>query len=105
MSVTDSPSRLLDSLNPGSAEEIADLLGLILSQVGEGILVINKARGVVFMNDVDKQLLGTSDVPPLDGDWASFFGLFLPDAVTPYPADQTPLIQALSGRSVNDAPF
>ena len=105
MSVTDSPSRLLDSLNAGSAEEIADLLGLILSQVGEGILVINKTRGVVFMNEVAKQLLGTSDSPPADADWASFFGLFLADTVTPYPADQTPLIQALSGRSFNDAPF
>jgi two-component system cell cycle sensor histidine kinase/response regulator CckA len=103
MLVNYSPSRLLDSLNGDSAEEIADLLRLILSQVGEGILVVNTAREVVFMNELAAQLLGTSEVPPCSGDWSSFYGLFLPDMVTPYPSGQTPLILALGGQSFNDA--
>ncbi|HEY3837399.1 MAG TPA: PAS domain-containing protein [Bryobacteraceae bacterium] len=95
-------SRLLDSLKADSAEEIADLLGLILSQVGDGIIVINTAREVIFMNDVAAQLLGTSESPSPDADWSSFYGFYLPDTVTPYPMGETPLIQALSGRSCND---
>ena len=93
----------LDSLNAGSAEEIADLLRLVLSQVGEAILVVNTAREVVFMNEVAAELLGTSDVPPPAADWAMFYGFFLPDTVTPYPAAQSPLSEGLQGRSVNDA--
>ncbi len=92
-------------MNAGSAEEIADLLRLILSQVGEGILGINIAREVVFMNEVASQLLGTSEIPPPSGEWASFYGFFLPDMVTPYPANQTPLLLALRGRSSNDTQF
>ena len=100
---SDFPSRLLDSLNVGS--ETADLLRLILSQVGEGILVINTAREVVFINETGAQLLGTRETPPPGVEWSVFFGFYLPDAVTPYPAGQTPLIQALRGRSFNDAQF
>src|ERR1035441_9964704 len=98
-----SPSRLLDSLNVGS--ETADLLRLILSQVGEGILVINTARQVVFINEVATQLLGFSETPPPEIEWSAFYGFFLPDTVTPCPVGQTPLIQALRGHSFNNAQF
>ena len=91
-------SRPLDSLNIGS--EAADLLRLILSQVGEGILIINAAREVVFINEVAIQLLGTRETPPPDADWSAFYGFFLPDTVTPYPAGQTPLIQAMQGHAL-----
>src|SRR5581483_6948599 len=94
----DSPSPL-DSLSGGSAEQIADLLRLILSQVGEGIMVINTAEEVVFMNEVAAQLLGTSEFPPPGGEWSAFYGFFLPDMVTPYPTSQTPLLQSLHGRA------
>jgi two-component system cell cycle sensor histidine kinase/response regulator CckA len=102
MSSNYSSSRLLDSLSADSAEQIADLLHLILSQVGDGILVINAAREVIFMNEVAAQLLGRSESPPPDADWASFYGFYLPDTLTPYPSMQTPLIRALSGEIVND---
>jgi two-component system, cell cycle sensor histidine kinase and response regulator CckA len=101
----DSPSRLLESLNQGSTEEVADLLRLILSKVGAGILVINSAREVVFMNEVATQLIGTSEVPPPGAEWSIFYGFFLPDMVTPYPAGETPLLQALHGKSFSDVQF
>ena len=101
----DSPSRLPDFLNAGSAAEIADLFRLILSQVGEGILVINAEREVVFVNDAAAQLLGTAEIPAVGCDLAVFYGFFLPDKATPYPATQTPFLQALSGRSLNDIPL
>ena len=101
----DLPSRLLNPLNHGSAEEIADVLRLILSQVGEGVLVINSSREVLFINDVGTQILGTADIPSPDEEWATFYGFYLPDTVTPYPAGETPLFQALRGVSLNDAQF
>src|SRR5215471_2638798 len=103
--VNDPLLRLLGPVREGQTEEIADALRLILSQVGEGILVINTAREVVFMNEVAAQLLGTSDSPPAGADWVSFYGFFLPDTVTPYPSGRTPLLQALQGKSFNDAQF
>ncbi len=100
---TDFSSRLLDTLNEGS--ETADLLRLILSQVGEGILIINTAREVVFINEVAAQLIGTSEIPPPSVEWSAFYGFFLPDTVTPYPVGRTPLIQALRGKSFNNVQF
>jgi two-component system cell cycle sensor histidine kinase/response regulator CckA len=100
---SNSPSRLLDSLNVGS--EAADLFSLILSQAGDGILVIDTARQVVFINEVATQLLGTSETPPPDVAWSAFYGFFLPDTVTPYPVGQTPLTQALRGKSFNNVQF
>ena len=97
------PSRLLDSLNAGS--ETADLLRLILSQVGEGILVINTAREVVFMNEIAMQLVGTRETPPPETELSAFYGFFLPDTVTPYPAGRTPLMLALRGQSKNNVQF
>src|ERR1051326_4928810 len=100
---THSSTRLLDSLNVGSAEEMADLLRLILSQDGEGILVINSAREVIYKREVASQMLCTTELPPPDKEWSSFYGFYLPDMVTPYPPGQTPLQLALRGRSFNDA--
>ncbi len=102
--VPDSP-QLPDSLTAGSADEIADLLRLVLNQVGEGIFVINTSREVVFINEVGAQLLGTTEAPPADQSWSAFYGFYLPDAVTPYPEGQTPLLQALRGRSFTDSQF
>jgi two-component system cell cycle sensor histidine kinase/response regulator CckA len=99
----DFPSRLPDFLNAGSPKEIADLLRLILSQVGEGILVVNAQRDVVFINDAAVQLLGTAELPPSSCDWSEFYGVFLPDTVTPCPSSQIPLLQALGGKSFNEA--
>jgi two-component system cell cycle sensor histidine kinase/response regulator CckA len=103
LEASDFLSRPLDLLNISS--ETADLVRLILSQVGEGILVINAARKVVFMNEVATQLVGTSEAPPPDVEWSAFYGFFLPDTVTPYPVGQTPLILALGGQSFNNATF
>ncbi len=94
-----------DSLNIGSPEETSELLRLILSQVGGGIFVVNAAREVVFINEAASRLLGTREVPPAGTDWASFYGFFLPDKITPYPAGQTPLMLALRGESFDDAEF
>ena len=102
---THSSSPLLDLLSAGPAQEIADMLRLILSQVGEGILVINTSCDVVFMNEVASQLLGTAELPPSSAEWASFYGFYLPDTITPYPQGETPLLQALRGASFNDAQF
>jgi PAS domain S-box-containing protein len=102
---TDSPFRQLKSLNADTTEEFADLLRSILSQAGEGILVVNTACEVVFINEAGGELLGTSETPPPGTTWSSFYGVFLPDAVTPYPPEKTPLMEALRGRSLTDAPL
>jgi two-component system cell cycle sensor histidine kinase/response regulator CckA len=98
--VSEIPSRLLDFLNAGS--EAADLLSLILSQVGEGILVVNSAYELVFINEAGAHLLGKREPPPPGAPWSVFYGFFLPDMVTPYPPGEAPLARALRGQSSNN---
>jgi PAS domain S-box-containing protein len=95
-----SQNRLMELPHAGTAEETADLLQLILSQVGEGILVINSAREVIFLNQIAVQLLGTAEPPPPGADWSTYYGLFLPDKITPYPSEKTPLHRALRGQAL-----
>jgi PAS domain S-box-containing protein len=97
---SDSSTRLFDFLNAGS--ETSDLFSLILSQVGEGILVINTTYDLVFINQAGAHLLGTRETPPPGVPWAVFYGFFLPDTVTPYPAADAPLALALQGQSSNN---
>jgi len=102
---TNLPSPLLSPLGHGSAEDIADLLKLILSQVGDGILVINSNREVVFMNEVAAQLLGTQETPARNQDWVGFYGFYQPDMLTPFRTGETPLLQALRGISHDRVPI
>jgi PAS domain S-box-containing protein len=95
----------MELLRSGTAEQTADLLRLILSQVGEGIFVVNTIPEVIFMNDVAAQLLGTSEPPPPGVDWAAYYGIFLADKVTPYPPDQAPLGRALRGEAIDGTEF
>ncbi|MEV6350357.1 ATP-binding protein [Actinoplanes sp. NPDC051851] len=78
----------------------AGLLGAIMSSIGDGVSVCDENGRIMLHNPAADAILGTR----LDGgpeDWQRRFGLYRPDGRTPFPPDETPLVQGLRGEVTN----
>jgi len=80
------------------------ILESILNSMGEGVIVCDRTGKLLLVNPAGLRLH-----PALRGkenplEWASVAqecGLFLPDTLTPYPADELPLARVLRGEAVD----
>jgi PAS domain S-box-containing protein len=82
-------------------QEQTNLLQLILHSMSDGIVVANEQGQFLIFNPAAEQMFGS----PTDteaNEWSQHYGLFLPDQVTPFPADELPLIRAVRGESIKD---
>jgi PAS domain S-box-containing protein len=81
-----------------------NILESILNSIGEGVIVCDQNGKLLLVNPACLRLRpGLRDrEKPLE--WASEaeeFGLFLPDQLTPFPADELPLARVLKGEVVD----
>jgi two-component system, sensor histidine kinase and response regulator len=78
------------------------ILEAVLSSMGGGVVVADAQGRFQVFNPMAQQLLGvgSGDVPPEQ--WSSYFSMFRPDGVTPFPSDELPLARALKGESVDN---
>jgi len=74
----------------------------LLECVAEGVVAADlEGRFVLFNSSAQRMLgLGPHDVP--SDQWTETYGIFLEDAVTPFPPDQVPLARAIRGETVKD---
>ncbi len=77
------------------------MLKLVLDNMGEGLVAADCEGRFLIWNNAAEHLMGrgASDVPTEQ--WTPHYQVFLPDGITPYPADQLPLVRALRGESVS----
>ncbi|MCG6924270.1 MAG: SpoIIE family protein phosphatase [Acidobacteria bacterium] len=78
------------------------LLEAAMQQVAEGVVVVNLEGHVLFANRAAQRIVGKGAMDAAPADWSSLYGCFLPDKVTPYPAEQLPLARALRGEPVDE---
>lgn len=73
---------------------------LVLDNMGEGLVAADQEGHFLIWNNAAQNLMGrgAEDLPKEQ--WTPHYKVFLPDGVTPYPADQLPLVRALRGESV-----
>jgi PAS domain S-box-containing protein len=76
------------------------MLQLVLQSMGEGLVAADTAGRFLIWNEAASKLLGRPPAEIPEEQWAAHYQLFLPDGITPYPADQTPLSRALRGESL-----
>ena len=78
------------------------ILEAVLQSMGEGLVVADAQGRFRVFNPMAQQLLGlgSSDIPREE--WSNYFSIFRPDTVTPFPADELPLVRALKGESVDN---
>lgn len=86
--------------NLGEKQEI---LQSVLASMGDGVVVADEQGALLAFNPAAERILGIGmqEVPPAM--WPDKYRLFLPDTITPYPAEQLPLIRAIAGEAVDEA--
>lgn len=77
-------------------------LRAILNSLADGVVVADKDGKFLFTNPVAKKIVGVGpkDVNPTE--WASAYGTYYSDRITPFPSEQLPLARAMKGEKVNN---
>lgn len=78
------------------------MLDTALQQVAEGVVIVDRAGSFLFWNEAALKIVGLGPLAASPSEWSSVFGCFLPDGVTPYPAEQLPLTRAMRGERVHE---
>jgi PAS domain S-box-containing protein len=75
--------------------EKSELLELILNNIGDPVIAVDEAGGLLLFNPAAIKLHGLDNA-------RGKYGLFMPDKVTRYAQDQLPLARAIKGEEVRD---
>ena len=74
----------------------------ILDGIADGVAITDNQGRLEYFNPAAEQILGIGMVKNSPEEWASIYGLYRPDGVTPYPTEQLPLVMALGGKYVEN---
>jgi PAS domain S-box-containing protein len=89
-------SRSLSSERP-SPESDPKALQSLLDGMTDGLAAVDVTGKFVHFNPAAEAILGRGAVGGSPETWSKAYGLYLPDAKTPYPSEELPLIRALRG--------
>jgi two-component system cell cycle sensor histidine kinase/response regulator CckA len=75
------------------------LLQSVLDSISDGLVAADENGKFILWNPAAEKIVGleAADVPPEE--WINYYGIFLPDKVTPFPDELNPLARALHGES------
>jgi signal transduction histidine kinase/DNA-binding response OmpR family regulator/HPt (histidine-containing phosphotransfer) domain-containing protein len=77
------------------------ILRSVLDGIGDSVLVLDERAELVLMNPSAEKMAGAGLTTGRGGNWASRFGLYLPDRITLCPRAELPLVRALRGEAVD----
>ncbi len=80
----------------------SDLLHSILDSMGDAVVVADTAKHLLMYNPAAQRLFGLRPPGEEVGKVISPRALFLPDQVTPFPAEQAPLERCIRGEEVDE---
>ena len=79
----------------------SNLLQLLIDNITDGVVAADEKGNFVLFNPAAENIFGMGSTDALPNEWSAKYGLFLPDAVTPYPAADIPLSRTIRGESVD----
>ena len=82
-----------------SLETQTQKLQSVLDSMTEGLVAIDTEAKFVLWNVAAGKLLGLAATALPPDAWVGHYGLFMRDTVTPFPADQIPVLRALRGEA------
>ena len=79
----------------------ASILQSVLDSIGDGVVVADENGKFLLLNPAAERIagIGSTDVTP--DKWSEEYGAFLPDARTPFPTADLPLMRAIRGEVVD----
>jgi len=87
-----------DALNP----EAFQTLSTTLNALADGVTLADADGRIIYSNTEADRILGVMATAAPAEEWASHYGVFLPDGETPFPAMDYPLVRALRGESTDN---
>ncbi|MBA3995216.1 MAG: PAS domain-containing sensor histidine kinase [Cyanobacteria bacterium DS2.3.42] len=78
------------------------LFELVLESITEGLIVADQSGKFVLFNAAAEQILGAGPTTGAPVEWATTYPTYLPDSDSLCPAEELPLVRALSGETVRD---
>ena len=85
----------------GDLAQVNEILESILSNMGDAVIVAGRDGKFLVANPAAQRMFGESATDITVADWPRRQGLYLPDKVTLFPSDQTPLARAIRGEETN----
>lgn len=82
--------------------EQSEILQSILGNMADAVIVADETEHFLAFNPAAKRMFGAGAMESKSADWSRMYGLFLPDMVSPFPADDLPLTRAVRGEETND---
>ncbi len=83
-------------LTADALESQTRILQSILDSMGDGVIVADETRRILFFNPEAEGLIDIAMDAALD-ESPETYGLFLPDTITPFPSEDLPLTRAIHG--------
>ncbi|HYS78847.1 MAG TPA: PAS domain-containing protein, partial [Candidatus Dormibacteraeota bacterium] len=83
---------------PGQQKQ---MLQSILDSLSDGVVAANLQGEFILFNPAAEAIVGLGPGGKGPREWAERYGVYLPDATTPYPPAQLPLARAMRGESVD----
>lgn len=81
------------------------MLQSVLDSMAEGLVAADEQGRFIIWNPAAVRILGSGAANLPSREWTPFYGLYLEDMVTPFPADQLPLVRAIRGEASNAQMF
>jgi PAS domain S-box-containing protein len=75
------------------------MLQSVLDGISEGLVAADEEGKFVLWNPAAEKIVGLGAANVSSEEWTEHYGLFLPDTVTRFPAEQNPLARAIRGEA------
>ena len=83
-------------------EEQGDLLESIFNSISDGVVVADANGDFTIFNPSAERIVGIGATETETDQWSDTYGLFFPDRVTPFPAEELPLVRAIQGETADE---
>jgi PAS domain S-box-containing protein len=83
-------------------QEQSQLMQLILTNIGDGLIMANRQGEFVLFNQAAERMFGRLTNERAPEEWSRTYGLYLPDGQTLFPERQLPLYRAMQGEYATD---
>ena len=83
-------------------EEQGNLLESIFNSISDGVVVADASGNFTIFNPSAERIIGIGATETDTDEWSDTYGLFFPDRVTPFPADELPLVRAIRGEIADE---
>jgi PAS domain S-box-containing protein len=78
------------------------LLQSVFNNMKDGLVVADEQEKFLVFNPAAEAILARGATEQPSSQWSQHYNVFLPDTVTPFPAEQLPLVRAIRGESCQD---